>query len=95
LKPQRTNLEGDNNKTFAGNGLTTNLYVYGAQLEAGSYATSYCPTLAAAVTRGADAASKTGISSLIGQTEGTLFAEINVSQIYKAANVGYYALQVY
>jgi hypothetical protein len=53
------------------------IYVYGAQLEASaSYATSYIPTLGAAVTRGADAASKTGISSLIGQTEGTLFVEI-------------------
>ena len=50
-------------------------YVYGAQLEAGAYATSYIPTLGAAVTRGADAASKTGISSLIGQTEGTLFVD--------------------
>jgi hypothetical protein len=49
---------------------------WGAQLEAGAYATSYIPTLAASVTRVADAASKTGISSLIGQTEGTLFAEI-------------------
>jgi hypothetical protein len=31
------------------------------------------------VTRGADAASKTGISSLIGQTEGTLFADIEIN----------------
>jgi hypothetical protein len=46
------------------------------QLEAGSYATSYIPTTTASVTRVADAASKTGISSLIGQTEGTLFAEV-------------------
>jgi hypothetical protein len=51
------------------------MYFWGAMLEAGSYATSYCPTLGAAVTRGADAASKTGISSLIGQTEGTLYFE--------------------
>jgi hypothetical protein len=51
--------------------------IWGAQVEAGSYATSYIPTLGASVTRGADAASKTGISSLIGQTEGTIFAEIN------------------
>jgi hypothetical protein len=49
--------------------------VWGAQLEAGAYATSYINTLGAAVTRGVDSASKTGISSLIGQTEGTLFAE--------------------
>ncbi len=50
---------------------------WGAQLEAGAYATSYIPTLAASATRGAEACSKTGISSLIGQTEGTLFADID------------------
>ena len=58
---------------------TGNAFIYGAQLEAGAYATSYIPTLGASVTRGADAASKTGISSLIGQTEGTIFFEINSS----------------
>jgi hypothetical protein len=58
----------------AGDG-TSGVLLYGFQLEAGAFATSYIPTLGAAVTRGADAASKTGISSLIGQTEGTLFAD--------------------
>jgi hypothetical protein len=53
-------------------------YIWGAQIEAGAYATSYIPTLGATVTRGADSCSKTGISSLIGQTEGTLFGEFNV-----------------
>jgi hypothetical protein len=56
--------------------INANVLAWGAQLEAGSYATSYIPTLAASVTRVADAASKTGISSLIGQTEGTIYAEI-------------------
>jgi hypothetical protein len=56
-------------------GTAGDLIVWGAQLEAGSYATSYIPTLGSSVTRLADAASKTGISSLIGQTEGTLFVE--------------------
>jgi hypothetical protein len=42
-----------------------------------TYGTSYIPTSGTSVTRIADAASKTGISSLIGQTEGTLFAEFN------------------
>jgi hypothetical protein len=42
------------------------------------------PHIGAAVTRLADACSKTGISSLIGQTEGTLFAEVNVSQLQGA-----------
>jgi hypothetical protein len=49
--------------------------VWGGQVEAGAYATSYIPTLSTSVTRVADAASKTGISSLIGQTEGTIFVE--------------------
>ena len=59
---------------------TGTFYIYGAQFEVGAYATSYIPTTAAAVTRLADAASKTGISSLIGQTEGTLFMDFVAQQ---------------
>jgi hypothetical protein len=62
------------NPTFLGNG-TDGIYIWGAQMEAGAYATSYVPCLSTAVTRVADAAYKTGISSLIGQTEGTLYWE--------------------
>ena len=62
------------NRTLSASSVT---YFYGAQVEAGAYATSYIPTLGASVTRGADVASKTGISSLIGQTEGVLFAEFS------------------
>jgi hypothetical protein len=54
-----------------------NLFIWGAQLEQASYPSSYVNTLGAAVTRGADACSKTGISSLIGQTEGTLYLEFS------------------
>ena len=50
-------------------------YFYGAMLEAGSYSTSYIPTYGVSSTRVADSCSKTGISELIGQTEGTMFAE--------------------
>ena len=57
---------------YTGTG-SNSIYVWGAQLEAGSYATSYIPTTSASVTRNADVINKTGISSLIGQTEGTLF----------------------
>ena len=56
----------------------------GAMSEIGAYATSYIPTLGSASTRGIDAASKTGISSLIGQTQGTLFFEINDLQNFYA-----------
>jgi len=52
-------------------------YLWGAQAEVGAYATSYIPTLGTSVTRVADTASKTGISSLIGQTEGTLFVDLS------------------
>jgi hypothetical protein len=53
--------------------------IWGAQLEAGSYSTSYIPTTSAAVTRNADSVSKTGISSLIGQQEGTVFIDVVVN----------------
>jgi hypothetical protein len=49
--------------------------VFGFQFEVGAYATTYIPTTTAAVTRITDAASKTGISSLIGQTEGVIFLD--------------------
>lgn len=50
--------------------------VWGAQLEVGANATSYIPTVASSVTRNADVISKTGISDLIGQTDGTMYVEI-------------------
>ena len=61
---------------YSGGGQGTH-YFWGAQLEASSYVGSYIgPTLGASVTRLADAAYKTGISSLINSTEGVLFFEM-------------------
>jgi hypothetical protein len=73
-------------RTFTATATTTLQYliegvgtyiIWGAQVEGSNsgYATSYIPTLGASVTRVADAASKTGITSLIGQSEGTLYWE--------------------
>lgn len=66
-------------------GSNETLYFWGAQFEVGSYATSYIPTIASSVTRNADVISKTGISSLIGQTEGTMFVDFvmknNISSV--------------
>jgi hypothetical protein len=50
-------------------------YVWGAQLEQGSYATSIINTAGATVTRLADASATTGLSDVIGQTEGTMFID--------------------
>jgi hypothetical protein len=56
--------------------------VFGAQLETGSVATSYIPTTTAAVTRNADVVSVSGaVSGCIGQTEGTLYAEVVLSRV--------------
>jgi hypothetical protein len=61
------------------NSLSTSVFLWGAQIEVGSNATSYIPTVASStVTRNADVISKTGISSLIGQTEGTLLLNLNL-----------------
>jgi hypothetical protein len=57
---------------------TGSFWAYGIQSEIGAYPTSVIPTLGAALTRGADAASKTSATALIGQTEGTLFVEFVV-----------------
>jgi hypothetical protein len=51
------------------------------QVELAPYATSYIPTTSESVTRNADVISKTGISDLIGQTEGTVFLEVDYSTL--------------
>ncbi len=56
------------------------IFVWGAQVETGSIATSYIPTTTAAVTRNADEISRASISGCIGQTEGTIYAELDFSR---------------
>jgi hypothetical protein len=66
----------------AASGNTEGVFVWGAQLETGSFATSYIPTTAAAVTRNADVINLSGaVSGCIGQTEGTLYAEVDIRNI--------------
>ena len=62
--------------TFAGNG-TDGIYIYGAQLEAGSYSSSLIPTHGAAVTRGADNPEQLDVTGLTG-TYNTIYAEISI-----------------
>jgi hypothetical protein len=51
-------------------------FVFGAQLETGSVATSYIPTTTGTASRSADVISVSGaVSGAIGQTEGTIYWE--------------------
>ena len=59
---------------FGGDG-TSGIYIFGGQYELGTVATSYIFTTTQAITRGADVINKTGVSSLIGQNEGTIYWE--------------------
>jgi len=56
---------------------TSSIFVWGAQVETGPIATSYIPTTTASVTRVKDDITQTGAQSLIGQTEGTLYVEVD------------------
>jgi hypothetical protein len=61
-----------------GGGVAGSFLMWGGQLELGSYPTSYIPTTTTAVTRTQDTATKGSIDSLIGQTEGTIFVDMNI-----------------
>jgi hypothetical protein len=75
--------------SFNDTSLTT--YAYGAQCELGSYPSSYIPNHgeSGGVTRAADSCSVTGASDVIGQTEGTLFMDVD---LYARDSFSYFAL---
>jgi hypothetical protein len=54
------------------------VYIWGAQFESGSYATSYIPTTSSTVTRNLDDILKTGVSTdILNPSEGTFYVEIS------------------
>ena len=71
----------DSTSQPTGNG-TSGLLLWGSQLEAGAFPTSYIPTTTAAATRSADVASISGsnFSSWYRQDEGTVFAETQLAR---------------
>jgi len=62
---------------------SASIFLWGAQLEAGAYATSYIPTTSASVTRNADVISRGNISTngLITASGGTWFVDIRNNRV--------------
>jgi hypothetical protein len=62
---------------------TESVYLWGAQLEAGAFATSYIPTVASQVTRAADSASMIGnnFARWYNVSEGSVFTEADTSRV--------------
>lgn len=79
----------DGTGTATGNGYS-GIYVWGAQLEAGAFPTSYIPTVASQVTRAGDLAVMTGtnLSSWFNPNESTFYAEASTMSL--PANIYHY-----
>ena len=78
------------------------LLIWGAQLEAGAFATSYIPTVASTVTRSADIANMTGslFSQWYGQSEGTFVIStspiaVDNDIVFSVSNSGGYNNSIY
>ena len=78
-----TNIQPMFSEAVAGTDL---FYIYGSQLEALSYATSYIPTDGTQKTRNQDVCNNGGSVSTINSTEGVLYAEINFLEYSVSAN---------
>jgi len=79
--------------SYTGDG-TSGVFIWGAQMEAGAFATSYIPTVASSVTRSADAASMTGtnFSSWFNASEGTFISGVQKLSPAATATFAYEAL---
>ena len=77
--------------SFSGDG-SSGVFLFGTQREArstGANVTSYIPTITSTITRNSDVISKTGVTSLIGQTEGTILIkghQLQRGNIFRVVN---------
>jgi hypothetical protein len=75
---------------YTGDGYS-GIYVWGAQLEAGAFATSYIPTVASQVTRSTDTPTITGtnFSSWYNNAQGTLYSEASTYDVSSGGRTGF------
>lgn len=79
--------------TYSGDG-TSGVYLWGAQLEKGSYTTSYIGTAAATATRAVDVARLDSLGQWFSDTVGTLYVEYMVPWTYNADGGSRRAVQI-
>jgi hypothetical protein len=72
--------------SYTGDG-TSGIFLFGAQLEAGAFPTSYIPTTTTALTRSADVASVNTLSPWFNAAAGTIYTEFLVPQIGRAGRL--------
>jgi hypothetical protein len=85
--------DASGNRQYVGNG-SNGVFLWGCQVEAGAFPTSYIPTVAATATRNADVASMTGtnFSSWFNNAEGTLYSESIVARQVSAGGTGVFTI---
>ena len=64
----------------SGGGVAGSFYFWGNQMELGTFHTSYIPTSGTSVTRTLESGIITSATDLIGQTEGTLYSEFDLTE---------------
>lgn len=74
----------ESGQTFTGDG-ASGIFIWGAQIEAGSFYTSYIPTTTASVTRAPDLATLPSIAPWFRTDEGTLFVEASTFRTFGSA----------
>lgn len=72
-------IESGTTTSYLGDG-SSGLFVWGAQIEAGSYASSYIKTEGAAATRAAESIQGLNLGNFLGDSEGTLYFEGSFSE---------------
>ena len=78
-------LDASGNRQYNGDG-TSGLFIWGAQLEAGAFPTSYIPTTTTALTRNQDRAVVNTLSPWFNATTGTIYAEFALTQPASGGN---------